>query len=156
MGKTYLVGLICLLTVGLTSCKSRSSLSDNFKFEYSMESYRQYKISYSFDSEKNYKSEVCNYNMDNFENKQRPKVYEGKLSDTAFKQLRDLLEKANIPAMKDSYGFDQSKGTYDIVIQLVLEQNNTKKYVVIQYDESQKFNKSFLDFLTLLNKSIKN
>ncbi|MGP1478016.1 MAG: hypothetical protein ACTTJK_11250 [Phocaeicola sp.] len=156
MRRAYLFGLICLLVVGLTGCKHHSTLSDKFSFEYSMESFHQYKVSYFFDSERNYKSEVCNYNMDNFEKKQRPKVHEGKLSDTEFEKLRDMLDKANIPAMEEHYGFDQDQRTYDIIIQLMLEQNNTKKYVEIQYDENQKFKKDFLDFITELNKSVKN
>ncbi len=151
--KKAFVYLSCLIGCLFVSCQQKQPL-DEFTFLYTLEVVNNYKISLSFDSQKKFRKEVANYYMDNMEKVQRPEIEEGILTDEQFETLKKKLEAADIPSMKEAYGFQQKRpqATQDMLMQVVLTQKAKKKYVSIQYDKDLKLPAGFIELLTEINK----
>jgi len=138
------------LVLLFTGC--RKKLKD-FSFSYSMESVNNYKVVVSFDSNKTYKMEKYNYFMDNHANTRKPVIKEGTLTDDEYKTIRNLLSKANLFKMKDSYGFEKEPDDVmgDIIYQIHFHTKGKDKYISMRHSEGIKYPSSFLNLLAYIN-----
>lgn len=155
MGKQR--NLACLLSFFflLLSFGCSKKIHD-FSFSYTMESVGSYKLVVSFDSNSNYKIEEYHYFFDNFENKKRPVIREGVLTEKELDEIRARLTKADLFKMDDTYGFDRNEQPdSDIIYQLFLRSGDVDKYITLQGDAAVKFPASFLQLIDYINTFLK-
>lgn len=152
--KTKLI-LCCCISLLACGCKKKQPLRD-FAFSYTMEIIQHYRVSFSFDSQKRFRTEIANHYMDKVENKRRPEIKAGRLTDEQFDRLKTLLEEADLPSMKEDYGFDKhTQASQDILVQLILTQGEEKKYISILYNREQRFPLPFVRLMSELNRFLK-
>lgn len=153
--KTKLIVCCCCISLLACGSKKKQPLCD-FAFTYTMEVIQQYKVSFSFDSQKRFRTEIANHYMDKVENKRRPEIKAGRLTDEQFDRLKTLLEEADLPSMKEDYGFDRrTQASQDILVQLILTQGEEKKYISILYNREQRFPPPFVRLMSELNRFLK-
>lgn len=148
----YLV--VSFVILFITGCKEKTQRYEQFDFNYSLESIGAYTIDVNINSNKTYKITQNNLFMNRVQDDKPVYTYTGTLDEKSFKKIEDLISKANLLSMKDSYGFNDdpdANNKSDLLIQIKLKTPDQEKFVSIRDDNQNKFDKSFLELINYLN-----
>lgn len=142
--------LFLLLGILCSGCRREAK---EFAFHYTVESVDTYKFILTLRSDSTYRLEKYNYYMDNFERKQRPVVFEGRMPPARFGQLQKLLEESDLFSLKDAYGFQDEKSaapaSSGLIYQVDFQSEGKEKFITWQ--EGARLPLSFIRLLQFMN-----
>lgn len=131
-----------LILFVLVSCSDKSDISP-FTYKYSMESIESFKVEFQLNPDSTFKISEFNYFFDNYEGKKKPKYVEGKLNKNDFEKVKQLVKNSEIDKMRDSYGFEDPDKERNIIYMIEIVQDGNTKYVSINANSDNKFDKDF-------------